>query len=473
MAVNQDKLYSRRAVLAGGAGLAMVPFLPRPGFGATRRLQIVSRILDVKGKPAQVYGIMDQHGKSGLEMSYDELFSVTLENHLAEDSLVHWHGLTPPVQFDGTPMLSGPALRPGESKAYEFSNSRVGTHWMHSHLGLQSQKLLAAPLIVRETGVPLVDEQEHVVLIHDFTFRDPAEILAELQGGGGGHGGHDMAKMDESAIAQPAMANDVVFDAILANDRTLDDPEIVQAEKAGRFRLRLINASAATNLWIELGEIEGELIAVDGNAVYPVKAKRFALAVAQRADIRLSLPPGAGAFPIIFQAEGAALRGGIILRAGAGAVGKLSDQGEAGALLDFSLERTLKSVAVLRDEPVSRVEVLTLTGGGTDYVWGLNGKTSMHDVLFNVRDGERMDVVIHNVTAMAHPMHLHGHYFKVVGLDGTVIDGALRDTIHVPAGSRATIRFDADNPGSWAFHCHHLYHQNSGMMGAIAYVGSA
>ena len=52
-------------------------------------------------------------------------------------------------------MLSQAALKPGESFDYDFANTRSGTHWMHSHVGLQEQQLLAAPLIVRETVEPL------------------------------------------------------------------------------------------------------------------------------------------------------------------------------------------------------------------------------------------------------------------------------------------------------------------------------
>ena len=82
-------------------------------------------------------------------------------------------------------------------------------------------------------------------------------------------------------------------------------------------------------------------------------------------------------------------------------------------------------------------------------------------------------MTMQNQTTMAHPMHLHGHYFKVVGLGDTRIEGAVRDTILIPAGERATIQFDANNPGTWAFHCHHLYHMNSGMMAAMGYQGAA
>ena len=66
-------------------------------------------------------------------------------------------------------------------------------------------------------------------------------------------------------------------------------------------------------------------------------------------------------------------------------------------------------------------------------------------------------------------MHLHGHHFQIVAVGPTRIEGAMRDTVLVPVDGSVTIAFDADNPGSWAFHCHHLYHQNSGMMGAVAY----
>jgi len=74
-----------------------------------------------------------------------------------------------------------------------------------------------------------------------------------------------------------------------------------------------------------------------------------------------------------------------------------------------------------------------------------------------------------NTTGMAHPMHLHGHYFKVVAIGNARIDGALRDTVLVPPLETVTIMFDAGNPGTWAFHCHHLYHMAAGMMTQLSY----
>ena len=458
---------NRRQLLAFGAigMLGRVPSANAEGENQpTFDIQLQSRILDVNGKAAKVFGISVDGKAGGLYTKFGPDFSATVNNQLSEDTLIHWHGLVPPVEQDGVPHLSGPTLRAGESKNYLFANNRTGTHWMHSHVGLQEQQLLAAPLIVAENGAALVDEQEHVVMLHDFTFRNPQEILAELQSGGGMHMNHKM----------PGMAmGDIAYDAMLANDRTLADPEVVVAEKAGRFRLRVINGAAASNMWIDLGALDGELIAVDGNSIRPLKGRLFPLAIAQRADVRLSLPPGTGTYPIMFTVEGSDMRSGIILKSGDAAVAKFSERGEVPPALDLSLEPQLRSIAELPDDPVARTEIITLTGGDTNYQWGLNGKAMMHDILFNVRQGERYEVVMQNLTTMAHPMHLHGHYFRVVGVDGQRFKGAIRDTVLVPVGGQVTIQFDADNPGTWAFHCHHLYHMNSGMMGAIAYTSAA
>ena len=459
---------SRRTILRAfcvapfGAGLARAQ--------TPAELKVASRIIEVNGRAAKVFCIVNGGGGNGLSLMLGERFRARVKNHLDVETLLHWHGLNPPSAQDGVPVLSQAPLKPGESFDYDFVNTRSGTHWMHSHLGLQEQQLLAAPLIVHETPEPLFDEQEHVVLLHDFTFRDPQEILAELKGGVGAHAGHAMGGVE---MAMPGMLNDIMFDAYLANDRTLADPEVVRVDKAAQIRLRIINGSAASNMWIDLGALQGELITVDGNAVYPLKGSLFPLAIAQRADIRVKLPEGRGAWPILFRPEGLGARTGIYLATQGAEIARLSGEGDVAPELDLAQEMKLRSVAVLPPEPVTRTEILALTGGGPDYLWGLNGKSSMHETIFSVRENERIEVVMKNQTGMAHPMHLHGHYFKVVAINSVSIEGALRDTVLVPPSTSVTIRFAADNPGTWAFHCHHLYHMNAGMMGAIRYSNAA
>jgi len=490
---------SRRRLLFAGTGLAAFGALRRPtrtalALGdAPTTLEVATRTIEVQGRPAEVFGIRQADGLHGLYARAGDTFRVRLVNRLSTETLVHWHGLTPPYQQDGVPNISQPALAPGGTYEYDFPLHRPGTFWMHSHLGLQEQRLLAAPLIVRDPAEAGLDEQEVVVLLHDFTFRDPEEILAELSAGGG-HG-MEMGSQAPEAMPAPAMTmddgamghgaapdapmasgamdadvNDVEFDAYLANDRTLADPEVVPVEPGGRVRLRLINGAAATNFFIDLGAVEGELIAVDGNPVMPLRGNRFEIAISQRLDIRLRLPTGQGAYPILAQREGEEERTGIILATKSAPVRRVAERADAAAAIaGFGLERRLRAAAPLAARPADRTLALDLTGSMATYAWTLNGRSfGAHSPLV-VAEGERVEVVIRNRTEMSHPMHLHGHSFQVVAIDGQRLDGALRDSVLVPLNGGVTIAFDADNPGRWAFHCHHLYHMAAGMMTTVEY----
>ena len=92
-----------------------------------------------------------------------------------------------------------------------------------------------------------------------------------------------------------------------------------------------------------------------------------------------------------------------------------------------------------------------------------------HHAHLMVAPGERVEMTLTNRTAMSHPMHLHGHHFQVVAVNGQRVKGAVRDTELVPVGGSVTIAFEADNPGKWMFHCHNLYHMQSGMMTQVRY----
>ncbi|TIQ79179.1 MAG: copper oxidase, partial [Mesorhizobium sp.] len=102
---------------------------------------------------------------------------------------------------------------------------------------------------------------------------------------------------------------------------------------------------------------------------------------------------------------------------------------------------------------------MALTGDMTAYRWRLESAPILVDT------GDRVEVTLRNDTMMAHPMHLHGHRFQVVAIDGQRFQGA----VLVPPMRSITIAVDAGNPGQWAFHCHHLYHMASGMMSTFAY----
>ncbi|WP_238578714.1 multicopper oxidase family protein [Inquilinus limosus] len=497
-------MITRRRFLSGAAATAaLAGALPRLARAAAPvELTVSTRSLEVGGKAATVFGILRPDGGQGLRAVAGGDFRVRLTNGLSEPSLVHWHGLTPPWRQDGVPGVSQDPLPPGVGYDYAFPLARPGTNWMHSHLGLQEQSLLAAPLIIADPAEAGLDEQEVVLMLHDFSFRDPAEIMAGLRGGQGhgmagmqgmarmnhgsqgmagmDHSGHDMSGMSMgSAKPTPGMQhdmqgmamdlNDVEYDAYLANDRTLADPEVVRVERGGRVRLRIINGAAATNFHINLGAIEGTLVAVDGMPVAPVIGTRFPIAIAQRLDIRLTVPAGR-ALPVLALREGDRQRTGLVLATPAAKVARIADLGEhKAAALDLAFEATLRATEPLADRPADRTIPVELAGDMASYVWTLNGKVHGRDTPLAVRQGERVALVMSNPSMMAHPMHLHGHHFQVVAIDGQALSGARRDTVLVPPGKTVTVAFDADNPGRWAFHCHHLYHMEGGMMTTVEY----
>lgn len=467
---------------------------------ASRRLAITNRVIEVNGKAARVFSLAQPDGAPGLTLDAGGSFDVALSNNTSEATLIHWHGLTPPWAMDGVPENPAGLLRPSELRRYTFPVGAGGTHWMHAHT-LQEQNLLAAPLIVRTAEDAKRDEQEVVILLHDFSFTPAEELLAKLKGSAaaGGmpmdHGaksqggmmggmnhmmpsgakqqtmqGHAMPGMSMPGAVggMPAMDhNDIDYDAYLANDRALDDPEVVTVEKGGRVRLRIINGATATAFTIDTGSLAGELIAVDGQPVEPIPGRSFPISMGQRLDIRLALPREGGAHPILALREGAQERTGVILAAAGASIGKIAARGSTkGPIVGLDLERRLRATTPLADRSVARRFALTLTGNMSGYSWGIAGGDGLV-----VKGSERIEIVLRNTSMMAHPMHLHGHHFQVTGINGTRFAGAVRDTVVVPPAETVTIAFDADNPGRWPLHCHHLYHMATGMMAFVAYEG--
>jgi FtsP/CotA-like multicopper oxidase with cupredoxin domain len=487
---DMNPIYSRRQFLASSATLAAGLGVLGTALSAARAdtattLRAVRRSIEVNGKPASVFGLVGPDGRSGLFLEPGQRFNVALANEIDEALIVHWHGQTPSPDQDGvTDTGYVQPIAAGAHQPYDFA-PRSGTHWMHSHHGLQEQSLMAAPLVVRTEEDRKRDAQEVTVLLHDFSFRDPGEILAGLTGGGGmamDHGGManmpgmDMSQMDHGSMnqgagAMPGMAdlNDVAYDAYLANDRTLADPEVVQVERSGRVHLRLINGATSTAFWIELGALEGEVIAVDGNPVQPVRTRRFPMAQGQRVDVLITLGEG-GAFPILARREGDTAQTGIILATPGAAVTKRGDRGDqAAGAIDNSLEAQLVATKPLSARPADVTHRLNLTGSMMPYLWSFDGRSWKDHVPLPVKHGQRVAIELVNQSMMAHPMHLHGHHFQVVALNGAPLSGAVRDTVLVPVNGSVTLAFDADNPGRWLFHCHNLYHMATGMMTELAY----
>ncbi len=474
-------LINRRIMILGAGSVALVSSVPAAmGQGASPKLAVATRSLDIRGRAAKVYGVLGPKGENGLNATEGDRFTADLLNGTSDPLVMHWHGQIHAGTTQDRARPNGGVTAVGAMEPYDFALT-PGTHWMHSHQ-LTEQQLLAAPMITREMKTS--ESQEIVMMLHDFAFRSPAEILAELTGSSvhGGQAASSSATQRMGSGMNPgaghqmmggmngmkAHANDVAYDAYLANDRTLDDPEIIRIDKGGRARLRIINGATATAFFIDTGTIDAVIVAVDGSPCGPFTGRHFPLAQGQRIDLLLSIPAEGGTFPILALVEDDLRRTGIILATPGSSVTKISDMaGQTTGSTTLDLDRQLRAKTPLVKRTADRAYHLML-GEEADYRWTLNGKVHGQHIPLEARLGERVEIMMMNPSSMMHPMHLHGHHFQVVGVGTTRYSGPMRDTVIVPPRMPVTIAFDANKRGEWYLHCHHLYHMAAGMMTELA-----
>ncbi|MBU4295909.1 MAG: multicopper oxidase domain-containing protein [Proteobacteria bacterium] len=128
--------------------------------------------------------------------------------------------------------------------------------------------------------------------------------------------------------------------------------------------------------------------------------------------------------------------------------------------------RATRSTAFAGDRPVREIR-LTLDGDMERYVWFINNKALSETDCIPIRQGEIVRFIMINRTMMHHPMHLHGHFFRVINGQGD--HAPLKHTVDVAPMSTTVIEFDANEVGDWFFHCHLLYHMVSGMARLVHY----
>jgi CopA family copper-resistance protein len=119
-----------------------------------------------------------------------------------------------------------------------------------------------------------------------------------------------------------------------------------------------------------------------------------------------------------------------------------------------------------KDAPVRKF-LLNLTGNMSRYIWSLNGIPLSETDKIKIKQGEVTSITLNNLTMMDHPMHLHGHFFRVINKNGDY--SPLKHTVNVPAMKQITIEFYGQEYGDWFFHCHVLYHMMSGMARIFSY----
>jgi len=434
---------------------------------------------------------------------------ITLRNRLPnETTSLHWHGLLVPNIADGVPRLTTPLIPAGTDYVYEFPLKHAGTYWYHSHTALQEQQgVYGAIVVAPKHGEPYRADRDYVLVLSDWTNENPNNVMRALMSGSEWYGikkgtaqsifgawraGHLKDYWSREWSRMPAMdVSDVAYDAFLINGRRRIDLDARPGEKV---RLRVINAGAASYFYVNAATGPLTIVAADGPDVQPIRQERLLMGMAETYDILLTMPKSGGAWEFRATAQdGSGYASAFIGRGLEHAAPDIPppdpyDMTESmSAALDEMDEpdphaaerarplppyRRLKSLkpTTLPAQAPRRTLPLHLTGDMIRYTWSINGKPLKEDSTIKVTRGEVLRLELINDTMMHHPMHLHGHFFRLImDPDNPSSHAPLKHTVDVPPMTKRTIEFLANEHGDWFFHCHLLYHMESGMARAFSY----
>lgn len=392
-----------------------------------------------------------------LRLRQGERLRVRVQNALTEGTTVHWHGVRVPNSMDGVPVITQPSIEPGGGFTYEFTAPDAGTFFYHPHQRSYEQvgRGLAGALIVEEREPPRVDRDVLWVLGDWRLDRD-----ASIRGGFGSF-------MDVSH-------NGRVGNTVTINGRVPDEFPVRAGE---RIRLRLVNAAAARVFALRFRGHRPWVIALDGQPVEPHEPERgvVELGPAMRADLILDMTAAPGSRHAVRDSFYSRLEYELVQLA-------YSDEPPLRARPEEPVRLSANPLA----EPVlanSERHEVVFTGGmmgnmralRRGMAWAVNGVSSgcgegasAFDPLFVLRRGRSCVLNLVNDTAWHHPIHLHGHSFRVLTRNGAPTrHREWLDTVMLAPRESAEIAFVADNPGDWMFHCHVLEHQAGGMMACI------
>lgn len=444
-------------------------------FSNATRLKIVSSAINIQNTTSLVYEIVLEDGSKILKRKRGDCFHAIVENQTSIPTCLHLYGLIAPNSQDGVPYVTQTPILPGKSYSYHFPIDQTGSYFAHSLYGLQEQKLMSIPILFLSEEK---DSYRDVILfLEDFTFHSLDVVWKNLRK-------DCMQKkkvmgpnwkpelLNSKAKSKKSDLNEVSFDAYLTNRNPLGSSPVQWVRAGEEVRLRLINGSTASHFHLDLGLLQGKLIAVDGNHIHPFLVRRFPLATAQRADVIVTIPSEGGVFPILAQAEGTKMLTGLVLATEGNPVSPINPMADALAEpITNVLEKSLHAAQPFPDKNVDRSLIVELEGNMQYYTWALNRGIWPYNFPLFVREGERVEMEFNNKTGIAHPMHLHGHIFQIIEIDGERFSGALRDTVLVMPYQTVRVQFDANHPGIWALHCPIAYRSWGGMFTVLQYEG--
>ncbi|MCG6242358.1 multicopper oxidase family protein [Vibrio diabolicus] len=383
-----------------------------------------------------------------------EKVTINFINKLSEPTTIHWHGLRIPIEMDGVPFLSQAPIMPGETFTYEFIPPDAGTFWYHPHMNSVKQLGMGlVGLIIVEEAEPVQFDEEHEVVLKHWHL-DKQGLWKNL-----------MVPRLSARMGTPGEWSSV---------NGIHEPVYTLKQNA-TTRLRIANVDNTITYPIAIEGTEAWVIAIDGNPVKtPYRLTQHKIGPGMRLDIGL-IAPKAGERVYVRQMKGRF----------------------PFSLCEFEVvESDLPSNKKLPLLPLNPVPDLDLENAEQiDYVFEWEGAITPVDKsgkaipkfwLMNKRAWEGMSIDnipaplstlelgktyifnLKNVTQYHHPIHLHGHTFTVLELDGKKLDEPFHtDTVLLGKNGSAKAAFVANNPGRWMYHCHVIEHMKTGLMGYI------
>jgi FtsP/CotA-like multicopper oxidase with cupredoxin domain len=474
-----------------------------------------------------------------------------------EETSLHWHGLFLPNKEDGVPNLTQMPIKPHTTHIYRFPIIQNGTHWYHSHSGLQEQiGMYGNFVMLKKTNDPTfrkgIDDLATVpIVLSEWTNIKPENIHRMLHNandypalkknavqsyGEAIKAGHFKTKLKNEWKRMLAMdVSDVYYDKILMNGKPSTDLTRIEGKqlKGGdKVRLRISNGGASSYFWLTYAGGKITVVANDGNDVEPVEVDRLIIAVSETYDVVVTIPAENTAFEFLATTEDRTNSASYYIGNGIKQLvspqprlkyfegmkmmndmmkmnGDLDDMGmnmslnqmdmnvvmypeitgdakpkqddkdpnryNANALADivtlnYAMLKSPINTALPKDAPVKELK-FTLTGNMNRYVWSLDNKVVSEADKILIKKGENIRIVIYNNSMMRHPMHLHGHDFRL--LNGQGDNAPLKNIVDIMPMETDTLEFNANVEGDWFFHCHILYHMMSGMGRVFTYENQA
>jgi len=517
-------------------------------------LYIRDTIVNFTGKPKRAIAVNGQIPMPTLTFTEGDTAEIYVHNELNEDTSLHWHGLFLPNKEDGVPNLTQMPIKPHTTHLYSFPIIQHGTHWYHSHTGLQEQIGMYGSFIMNkreELDIPTVP-----LILSEWTDMNPNNVNRMLRNASDWfaiqkgstqsyaealRSGHFKTKLTNEWKRMNAMdVSDIYYDQFLINGKK--ESQLSQFKAGDKVRLRISNGGASTYFWLTYAAGKITVVASDGNDVEPVEVDRLIIAVAETYDVIVTIPDDKTAYEFLVTSEDRTKSASLFLGDGVKKLatplatlkyfegmkmmnsmmkmnGDLKDSGMKMSLnkmdmnsvmypestgsdsmkpddkmgdmkmgdmkmgeahhegakssdivtLNYALLKSPSKTNLPEGSPVKELK-FTLTGNMNRYVWSLDNKVISESDKILIKKGEIVRMIIYNNSMMRHPMHLHGHDFRVVNGKGDY--APLKNTIDIMPMETDTIEFAATESGDWFFHCHILYHMMSGMGRVFSYENS-